>query len=265
MIATLEKPDDEVRHAGDGAARAPRSSRKLHSGREDRRPQRLRAAHHGDHRPGGHRSLLRQGVQRVDARRRRCRGFGPGHAPRKLIETPLPQGGGGEGERRPLRTASRKSTTSRTFGHQRAGLGPGRGHPARRGAAELRVRLRGSSGVRSAKWKGLKIEKPVREFTAEDIERLAAAGAGQSRTARAVRRAGRGGRLHLHEPSLRAPGPELASAAEEVIRIRPTLSFRDGKIEGFDKLMAGVRGGETRRAKRRSARTRPTRPCKASA
>ncbi len=42
-------------------------------------------------------------------------------------------------------------------------------------------------------------------------------------------------------------GRVLANATEEVIRIRPTLSFRDGKIEGFDKLMAGVRAGETRR------------------
>ena len=31
-----------------------------------------------------------------------------------------------------------------------------------------------------------------------------------------------------------------------MIRIRPVLSFRDGKIEDFDKLMAGVRAGETR-------------------
>ena len=38
----------------------------------------------------------------------------------------------------------------------------------------------------------------------------------------------------------------LASAEEEVIRIRPVLSFRDGKIEEFDRLMAGVRAGETR-------------------
>ncbi len=38
----------------------------------------------------------------------------------------------------------------------------------------------------------------------------------------------------------------LASAEEEVIRIRPVLSFRDGKIEGFDKLMTGVKAGETR-------------------
>ena len=53
----------------------------------------------------------------------------------------------------------------------------------------------------------------------------------------------------------------LASAAEEVIRIRPVLSFRDGKIEGFDKLMAGVRAGETRQGEASSAKTPPTRPC----
>ena len=38
----------------------------------------------------------------------------------------------------------------------------------------------------------------------------------------------------------------VSRAEEEVIRIRPVLSFRDGKLENFDKLMAGVRGGETR-------------------
>jgi len=38
----------------------------------------------------------------------------------------------------------------------------------------------------------------------------------------------------------------LAEAKEEVIRIRSVLSFRDGKIEGFDKLMDGVRAGQTR-------------------
>ena len=34
-----------------------------------------------------------------------------------------------------------------------------------------------------------------------------------------------------------------------MIRLRPVLSFHDGKIEGFDKAMAGVRSGETRELK----------------
>src|SRR5690606_26483698 len=40
----------------------------------------------------------------------------------------------------------------------------------------------------------------------------------------------------------------ISSSNEEVIRLRPVLSFRDGKIEGFDKLMEGVKAGETREA-----------------
>ena len=96
------------------------------------------------------------------------------------------------------------------------------------------------------KWKGLKLKKPVREFTAEDVERsLEKLLANRGRLV-PLRRAGRGGRLHLHEPALRVRGPGACQRHEEVIRIRPMLSFRDGKIEEFDKLMAGVRGGETR-------------------
>ncbi len=38
----------------------------------------------------------------------------------------------------------------------------------------------------------------------------------------------------------------ISSAAEEVVRIRPELSFRDGTIADFDKLMSGIRAGETR-------------------
>src|SRR6202000_2237999 len=38
----------------------------------------------------------------------------------------------------------------------------------------------------------------------------------------------------------------ISSAKEEVIRLKPVLSFRDGKIEKFDKQMKGVKAGETR-------------------
>ncbi|MGO9115386.1 MAG: trigger factor [Thermoguttaceae bacterium] len=95
-------------------------------------------------------------------------------------------------------------------------------------------------------WKGLQIEKPVREFTDADIDQ-------------ALKRilTNRGRLVPVDGPA--EPGDYittnltfkhgdqvLSSAAEEVIRLRPVLSFRDGKIEGFDKAMAGVRAGETR-------------------
>lgn len=95
-------------------------------------------------------------------------------------------------------------------------------------------------------WKGLKIEKPVRELADKDVED----------TLKNI--LARRGRLVPHDGPASAgdyittnltfkhDGKQLASADEEVIRIRPTLSFRDGNIKEFDKLMDGVRAGETR-------------------
>jgi trigger factor len=97
-------------------------------------------------------------------------------------------------------------------------------------------------------WKGLKIEKPVREFTDEDVD-----WALQNLLANR-------GRLVPHdgpaEPgdyitanlTVRHGEQVLATAGEEVIRLRPVLSFRDARIEDFERIMAGVRAGETRQA-----------------
>lgn len=96
------------------------------------------------------------------------------------------------------------------------------------------------------KWKGLVIEKPSREFSDSDVDQTL-----QNVLARR-------GRLVPYEGpaasgdyittnlTFKHDDQVLASANEEVIRIRPVLSFRDGKIENFDKLMDGVRGGQTR-------------------
>jgi trigger factor len=98
------------------------------------------------------------------------------------------------------------------------------------------------------KWKGLKIEKPTHEITDADVE---------STLQRIL--AKRGKLIPFDGPA--EPGDYvtvnltfkegdrvISSANEEVIRLRPVLSFRDGKIENFDKLLCGVRAGETRSA-----------------
>ncbi len=96
------------------------------------------------------------------------------------------------------------------------------------------------------KWRGLTIEKPVRDFSEADVDRAL-------QNVLANR-----GRLVPHEGpaevgdyittnlTFRRGDRVLSNANEEVIRIRPVLSFRDGNIPGFDKLMAGVTAGETR-------------------
>jgi len=95
-------------------------------------------------------------------------------------------------------------------------------------------------------WKDLKIERPTREFSEKDIDR------------RLESLIARYGRL-VPKDGPAAPGDYiscnmkfksgdavLSHGEEEVIRIRPVLSFRDGKIEKFDKLMKDVKAGETR-------------------
>jgi trigger factor len=95
-------------------------------------------------------------------------------------------------------------------------------------------------------WKGLLLEKPVREFSDEDVDR-----AMQNVLARRGRLvpfdgAASKGDYVTANFLFKNGDQEVSRAAEEVVRIRPVLSFRDGRVEGFDKLMAGVRAGETR-------------------
>jgi trigger factor len=95
-------------------------------------------------------------------------------------------------------------------------------------------------------WKGLKIERPVREFTKKDIDkRLDQSLARHGRLVPVDGPASVGDYI-VCNLTFKHGSDELSSSKEEVIRIRPVLSFRDGKIEDFDKLMKGVKGGETR-------------------
>jgi trigger factor len=95
-------------------------------------------------------------------------------------------------------------------------------------------------------WRGLKIEKPVREFNAADVnDTLQNVLARRGRLVPFDGPAASGDYITANL-TFEYGGQVLSSAEEEVIRIRPTLSFRDGNITQFDKLMAGVRAGETR-------------------
>ena len=95
-------------------------------------------------------------------------------------------------------------------------------------------------------WKGLKIEKPVREFTEADVDRAL-----ENLLARYGQLVPYDGPAEVGDYvstnlTFQHGDQVLSRANEEVIRIRPVLSFRDGKIEKFDELLAGVRAGETR-------------------
>src|SRR5215470_5022267 len=96
-------------------------------------------------------------------------------------------------------------------------------------------------------WKGLDVERPTREFTEKDVDQ-------QMQRMLAQR-----GRLVPHDGAAETGdyivanitfqdgdsgsdgGGVISKTDEQTLCIRPTVSFRDGNIEKFDKLMAGVK------------------------
>src|SRR5690606_13292402 len=107
-------------------------------------------------------------------------------------------------------------------------------------------------------WKGLKIERPVKEFKDADVN---------ARLEEILARHGRlmpfddaatSGDYVVCNLTFKEGDYVISESKEEVIRIRPVLSFRDGKIEAFDKLMVGVKAGETRTGQAKLSADAPT-------
>jgi trigger factor len=96
------------------------------------------------------------------------------------------------------------------------------------------------------KWRGLKLNRPVREFTDADIDE------------HLEQRLSKHGTLVPHEGpaeegdyvsvniTCTADGRQVAREQEAMLRVRPTLSFRDARLEGFAKLMKGASEGDRR-------------------
>lgn len=96
------------------------------------------------------------------------------------------------------------------------------------------------------KWKGLKIRRPVREFTDADIDQQL-----QQRLTRYAQLApsknpATVGDYLTVDITSKLDGQTVESDEERVIRIQPNLSFSDCTIEGFDKLMEGVKAGDVK-------------------
>jgi trigger factor len=98
-------------------------------------------------------------------------------------------------------------------------------------------------------WKGLTIERPEAEISEEQIDRhFRAMLDTYGRRVPTGEPAGEGDYLTVNIAA-ESDGEVIHRTAEQSVCIHPTLSFRDGKIEKFDKLMSGVKAGETREAK----------------
>jgi len=94
-------------------------------------------------------------------------------------------------------------------------------------------------------WKGLKIDKPVRKFTNEDVDIAV-----QKLLSRYS------GLEFSNEPAelgnyvdvnitVKSGGEILNKVEGDMVKVCPTLTFHDGSIVGFDKLAVGTKMGDT--------------------
>ncbi len=98
------------------------------------------------------------------------------------------------------------------------------------------------------KWEGLKLDRPVRDFSDEDVD------------LQLEKMLTRFGQLVPHEGPAEdgdyltthvvttLDGNQVHREEERVLRVRPTLSFTDSELEGFGKLVEGVVAGDRRTA-----------------
>ncbi|MEM8947432.1 MAG: trigger factor [Planctomycetota bacterium] len=94
------------------------------------------------------------------------------------------------------------------------------------------------------KWRGLKLDRPVREFSAEDIDQQLEKMLTRYGQLTPLEGPASAGDYVTVNITTSHDGEQLVFDEERVTRIRPTLSFRDGKLEGFDKLMDGAKAGD---------------------
>jgi trigger factor len=98
------------------------------------------------------------------------------------------------------------------------------------------------------KWKGLKLNRPVRTYSDADIEDQIEQML--SRYGQLVPHEGPaedGDYLSVNVTST-SGGETVAEEKDTILRIRPALSFRDARLEGFGELMKGVQAGDRRSA-----------------
>ncbi len=96
------------------------------------------------------------------------------------------------------------------------------------------------------KWKGLKVERPMRDFTDADVD--AHLEQSLARYGQLVPFDGAAGLGDYITANIRTThdGKLVAYEEERVLRVRPTLSFLDGRMEDFGKLVKGAKAGDKR-------------------
>jgi len=95
-------------------------------------------------------------------------------------------------------------------------------------------------------WKGLVIEKPVRQFGREDVDRLLERLVEEKAPVAPYEGPAKLGDYLSCDMTVEADGEPIASHKEQMFRLRRVLTFPDAQIEGIDQLLVGVRPGDRR-------------------
>lgn len=95
-------------------------------------------------------------------------------------------------------------------------------------------------------YKGLSIERPVREVTQEDVEAYQAEFIEQYGHQEPTDEAAQAGDYVVVSATFASKDKVLREFDELSIRVRPTLRFQDAELEGFDELMIGAVAGDIR-------------------
>ena len=95
-------------------------------------------------------------------------------------------------------------------------------------------------------WRGLRLEKWIVEVTPGEIEKELHRRLAERGSLEPVEEPAQPGDYIVVDLQFFKDGQIIAQSKEEVIRVKPVLSFYDARIEEFDKLMAGVRAGDQR-------------------
>ena len=93
-------------------------------------------------------------------------------------------------------------------------------------------------------WQGLKLERPEHEFTDEDIDKHIVKLSAQFADLAPVDDAAQADDYVICNIVSKHGEDIVAEEKEQSIQVRPTVSFADATLEGFDKLVSGARSGD---------------------
>ncbi len=98
-------------------------------------------------------------------------------------------------------------------------------------------------------WKGLSLDRPVREYTDEEVTKHLKNVLSRFSHLEPFDGAAEAEDYVVCNVTFKKDGETLSTASEQAIRVKPTLSLADARLEGFDKLMTGAKADDKKTAK----------------